>query len=131
MAFHTNHHHHYHDAPPARISLTLSRHPSLSSIASGSSSGPHPVSAKTCCMYVRAGHPPFARPCEGVHRSTSFMSSSLLLQQCPTFLVCLILIVFLMDGRWLNSCCFMGWCLKDLYTRMQRTILNIVLLGII
>ena len=38
-------------------------------------------------MYVRAGHPAFARPCVGVHKSTSLMSSSLLLQQCPTCLV--------------------------------------------
>ncbi len=29
-------------------------------------------------MYVRAGHPAFARPCVGVHKSTSLMSSSLL-----------------------------------------------------
>ena len=34
-------------------------------------------------MYVRAGRPAFARPCVGVHKSTSLMSSSLLLQQCP------------------------------------------------
>ena len=32
-------------------------------------------------MYVRAGRPAFARPCVGVHKSTSLMSSSLLLQQ--------------------------------------------------
>ena len=40
-------------------------------------------------MYVRAGRPAFARPCVGVHksRSTSLMSSSLLLQQCPACLV--------------------------------------------
>ena len=31
-------------------------------------------------MYVRAGRPAFARPCVGVHKSTSLMSSSLLLQ---------------------------------------------------
>ena len=37
----------------------------------------------------------FACPCEGVHRSTSLMSSPLLLQHCPT---CLILIVFVMGG---------------------------------
>ena len=36
-------------------------------------------------MYVRAGRPIFARPCVGVHKSTSLMSSSLLLQQCPAF----------------------------------------------
>ncbi len=32
-------------------------------------------------LYVRAGHPDFAWPYVGVHGSTSFMSSSLLLQQ--------------------------------------------------
>ena len=36
-------------------------------------------------MYVRAGRPAFARV--GVHKSTSLMSSSLLLQQCPACLV--------------------------------------------
>ena len=30
-------------------------------------------------MYVRAGRPAFARPCVGIHKSTSLMSSSLLL----------------------------------------------------
>ena len=65
----------------ARTSLTLSCHPSLSSIASGRSSGQHPVSALSCCMLVRVGRLAFARPCEGVHRSTALMSSSLLLQQ--------------------------------------------------
>ena len=40
-------------------------------------------------MYVRAGRPVFAWPYVGVHRSTSLMSSSLLLQQCPACLVCL------------------------------------------
>ena len=78
--------------PLARISLTLSRHFSLSFIASGRSSGLHPVSSHSCCMYVRAGRPAFAWPYAGVHRSTSLLSSSLLLQQCPTCLVCLILI---------------------------------------
>ena len=80
-------HHHHHIALVARISLTLSRHPSLSFIARGRSSGQHPVSSHSCWMYVRAGHPAFARPCVGVHKSTSLMSSSLLLQQCPTCLV--------------------------------------------
>ena len=74
-------HHHHHDAPPARISLTLSRHFSLSFIASGRSSGLHPVSSHSCCMYVRAGRPTLAHPYVGVHRSTSLMSSSLLLHQ--------------------------------------------------
>ena len=43
-------HHHHHVVPPARISLILSRHFSLSFIASGRSSGLHPVSSHSCCM---------------------------------------------------------------------------------
>ena len=81
------HHHHHHIALVARISLTLSRHSSLSFIALGRSSGQHPVSSHSCWMYVRAGRPAFARPCVGIHKSTSLMSSSLLLQQCPVWFV--------------------------------------------
>ena len=62
-------------------------HFSLSFIASGRSSGLHPVSSHSCCMYVLAGRPALARPYVGVHRSTSLMSSSLLLQQYPECLV--------------------------------------------
>ena len=94
------HHHHHHVVPLARISLTLSRHFSLSFIASGRSSGLHPVSSHSCWMYVRVGRPAFARPYVGVHRSTSLMSSSLLLQQCPACLVRLTWIVFVMGGNW-------------------------------
>ena len=84
----TNHHHHHHHIVLlARISLTLPRHFSLSFIASGRSSGLHPVPSHSCCMYVRAGCPAFAWLYVGVHRSTSLMSSSLLLQQCPACLV--------------------------------------------
>ena len=86
-------HHHHHVVLVARISLTLSRHFSLSFIASGRSSGQHPVSSHSCWMYVRAGRPAFAWPCVGVHKSTSLMSSSLLLQQCPACLVRLTWIV--------------------------------------
>ena len=71
--------HHHHVVPLARISLTLSRHFSLSFIASGRSSRLHPVSSHSCCMYCRAGHPAFSRPYVGVHWSTSLMSSPLLL----------------------------------------------------
>ena len=74
----------------------LSRHPSLSSIIPGRSWRLHPVSAQSSCIQVLAGHPAFARPCEGVHRSMLFMSLSLLLQQCPTCLVHLTWIVFIM-----------------------------------
>ena len=83
----------------AWISLTLSRHFFLSFIASGRSSWPHPVSSHNCWMYVQAGHPVFAWPYAGVHESTSLMSSSLLLQQCPACLVRLTWIVFVMGGR--------------------------------
>ena len=107
-------HHHHHVVPPARIPLTLSRHFFLSFIASGRSSGLHPVSSQSCCMYVQAGHPAFARPYVGVHRSTSLISLSLLLQQCPACLVCLTWIVFVMGGRWPYSWCFVGVCLQDL-----------------
>ena len=73
--------------PLAQISLIFSRHFSLSFTTSGRSSGLHLVSSHSCCMYVRAGRPAFAWPYARVHRSTSLMSSSLLLQQCPACLV--------------------------------------------
>ena len=98
--------------PPARISLTLSRYISLSFIAAGLSLGLHPVSSQSCCMYVRAGRPAFARPYVGVHRSSSLMSSSLLLQQCPACLVRLTWIVFVMGCRWPYSWCFVGCYLQ-------------------
>ena len=99
---------HHHVVPLARISLTLSRCFSLSFIASGRSSGLHPVSSHSCCMHVLAGRPAFARSCVGVHRSTSLMSSSLLIQQCPACLVWLTWIVFVMGGRWPYSWCLVG-----------------------
>ena len=91
---------HHHGVPPVQISLILFCHFSLSFIASGRFSGLHPVSSHSYCMYVRAGRPVFAQLYVGVHRSTSLMSSSLLLQQCSACLVRLIWIVFVMvDGR--------------------------------
>ena len=107
--------HHHHVVPLARISLTLSRHFSLSFIASGRSSGLYPVSSHSYWMYVRAGRPAFARSYVGVHRSTSLMSSSLLLQQCPACLVRLTWIVFVMEGRWPYSWCLVGCCRQDLF----------------
>ena len=106
----------------ARISLTLSRHFSLSFIASGKSSGLHPVSSHSCWMYVRAGRPAFARPCVGVHKSTSLMSSSLLLQQYPACLVRLTWIVFVIGGRWPYSWCLVGCCRQNLFN-IARSIL--------
>ena len=118
--FNTTHHHHV--VPLAWISLSLSRHFSLSFIASGRSSGLHPVSSHSCCMYVRAGRPAFAWPYVGVHRSTSLMSSSLLLQHCPACLVRQALIVFVMGGRWSYSWCLVGCCHQDLFS-IARNIL--------
>ena len=114
--------HHHNVVPPARISQTLSRHSSLSFIAPSRSLGLHPVSSHSCCMYVRAGRPAFARPYVEVHRSTSLMSSSLLLQQYPACLVHLTSIVFVMGGRWQYSWCLVRCCLQDLFN-IARSIL--------
>ena len=119
---HHHHLHHHHVVPQARISLTLYRHFSLSFITSGRSSGLHPVSSHSCWMYVRAGHPAFARPYVGVHRSTSLMSSPLLLQQFPACLVRLTWIVFVMGGRLPYSWCLVGSCRQDLF-KIARSIL--------
>ena len=96
--------------------------PSLSSITSGRSSRLHPVSAQSCCIWVLAGRPVFARLCEGVNRSMSIVSSSLRLQQCPACLVHLTWIVFVMGGKWPYSGCFVGCCLQDLFN-IARSIL--------
>ena len=120
--YRNHHHHHHHIVLAARISLTLSRHSSLSFIALGRSSGQQPVSSHSCWMYVRAGRPAFARPCVGIHKSTSLMTSSLLLQQCPACLVRLTWIVFVIGGRWPYSWCLVGCCCQDLF-RIARSIL--------
>ena len=120
--YESNHHHHHHIVLVARISLTLSCHFSLSFISSGRSSWQHPVSSHSCWIYVRAGRPAFARPCVGVHKSSSLMSSYLLLQQCPACLVCLTWIVFVIGGRWPYSWCLVGCCRQDLF-KIARSIL--------
>ena len=107
---------------PARISLTLSHHFSLSFIASGRCSGLQPVSSQSCCMYIRGGRPAYVRPYAGVHRNTSLMSSFLLLQQCPACLVRLTWIVFVMGGKRSYSWCLVGCCLHDLFN-ITRSIL--------
>ena len=101
--------------PLAQISLTLFRHFFLSYIGFGRSSGLHPVSSHSCSMYVLAGRPAFARPYATVHRSTSVMSSSLLLPQFLACLVRLTCIVFVTGCRWPYSWCFVGCCRQDLF----------------
>ena len=49
-------------------------------------------------MYVRAGRPAFTWPYVGVHRSTSLLSSSLFLQQCPACVLRLTWLDFVMGG---------------------------------
>ena len=73
-------------------------------------------------MSVRIGRLTFARPREGDYRSTSLMSSSQHLHQCPACLFRLTWRVFVMGGRWLYSCCFVGCCLQDLFN-IARSIL--------
>ena len=120
FAYRAIHHHHHHIVLAARISLTLSRHSSQSFIALGRSSGQQPVSSHSCWMYVRAGRPAFARPCVGIHKSTSLMSSSLLLQQCPACLVRLTWIVFVIGGRWPYSWCLVGCCRQNAACNPQQ-----------
>ena len=121
MIMWTYHYHHL-VVPQAQISLTLSRHSFLSFIASGRSSGLHPVYLQSWCIYVRAGCPAFTRLYARVHRRISLMTSSLLLQQCPACLVRLTWIVFVMGGRWPYSWGFVGCCLLVLF-KIARSIL--------
>ena len=58
----------------------------------------------------------------GVHKSTSLMSLSLLLQQCPACMVRLTWIVFVIGGRWPYSWCLVGCCRQDLF-KIARSIL--------
>ena len=76
-----------------RTDFPDSRHSSLSSIASGRSFRRHPVSVQICYWWVLVGQPILARLYEGVHSRMSFMTSSLLIQQCPACLVRLIRLV--------------------------------------
>ena len=113
---------HHHIMLFARISLTLFRDSSLSSITSGRSSKLHPVFVQSYCRYVLAGRPILASLCEGVHGRTLLMSSSLHLQHYPACLVRLIRMVFEVGGRWLYSCCFVGFCFQNLFN-IARSIL--------
>ena len=74
---------------------------------------PYPHIAAVCMF--QAGRPAFAWPYAGVHRSTSLMSSSLLLQQCPACLVRLNCIVFAMWSKWPYSWCLVRCCRQDLF----------------
>ena len=117
---HHHHHHHHHVVPRAWISLTLAHHFSIPFIASGRSSGLHPVSSQSCCMNVQAA---FARSYVGVHRSTSLMISFPLPQQCPACLVRLTWVVFVIGGRWPYSKGLVGCCCLELFNIARNILL--------
>ena len=50
-----------------------------------------------------------------LYRSTSLISSSLLLQLYPACLIRLTCIVFVMGGKWPHSWCLVGCCRRDLF----------------
>ena len=108
---------HNHHGYPGPFLATLLNRPLLPAGFQG-----YTLYRQSCCIYVRAGRPAFSRPCEGVHWSSSLMSFSLLLQQCPTYLVRLTWILFVMGGKWPYSCYFVGCCLLDLFN-IARVIL--------
>ena len=86
-------------------SLTTSTYRS-SPLAGLQGNTPYPHRAAVCMFELAMLL--FSRPYVGVHRNTSLMSSSLLLQHCPACLVRLTWIVFVMGGRWPYSWCFVG-----------------------
>ena len=56
-------------------------------------------------------------PYVGVHKRTSLISLSLLLQHCPVHLAHLTLIVCEMRGKWPYNCCFVRCHVQDLLKR--------------
>ena len=105
----------------ARISWTLSRHLSLSSIAPGRSSRLHPVLAQSCFRSVLVCHPTLDHPCEVDHWSVyEFVFTS-----PAVYLIRLILMVFEMSGRWPYRCCFVGCCLWDLFNKARSILVQL------
>ena len=96
-----HHHHHHQVALTAQsyltLSLSLSRHLSLSFIVSSRSFRLHPMSAQSL---VVAGRPTLASLLRSrVHNRTSLISSSQHLQRCSISLVRLTSMVYKMGGR--------------------------------
>ena len=96
----------------ARISLTLSCRPSLSSIAPGRSSRLHPVAVQSHCWKVLAGRPKKFRPCSQEYIAYEFIFTS-------SAVSCISdssnADSFVMGGRWPYSYCFVG-CLLRTYS---------------
>ena len=115
------HHHHHQVAPLALISLTLSRYSSLSSIAPGRFCSLHPVSVQSCYREVLVCRPTLICPCEGSHKRTSYIGSSLLLQKCPACLVRLIWMVLEIESKWPYTYSFVGCCFWG-FRKITRTL---------
>ena len=49
------------------------------------------------------------------------MSSSLLLQQCPAYLILMVLVI---EGKCPYSCCFVGCCFQDLFNIVKSKVSN-------
>ena len=106
-------HHHHHVMLLARISLTLSLSLSLAIRLYHPSLPAGPLDYILCpYWWVLVGRPTHARPCEGVHRKTSLMSSSLLLHWCSSYFFRRIWMVLEMWAWWLYCCCF--WYIASL-----------------
>ena len=67
--------------------LPIVRIPQKFKIAFGRSSRWHPMSVQSWWMYVSDGQSALVNQCVVIHHTTSFMSSSLSLQQCAALLV--------------------------------------------
>ena len=56
--------------------------------------------------------------------SISLMVSSLLLQQCPAYLLCLTWMIFEMGGRWPYRCRFVGCCLQKIFNTARSILVE-------
>ena len=69
---------------------------------------------------VSAGQSAQVYLCLEVHWRTSQMSSSLLAKQCPVYLPHPIRMVYMIGGKRLYNCCFVGCCFQDLLKAAQH-----------
>ena len=100
---------HHQVTPATRSNLTLSHCPSLSTIALSRSSKQHPVFTQSWCNCLLTSQQWDFHLLESIRKC--HMSSSKLLQQCPSCLFCLTWLVYEMEDR----CCFVGCCFQDLF----------------
>ena len=92
-----------------RISQTLSRHPSLWSIAFGKSSGQHPVSSQICCSSWTSCL------CSSMWRGSREYITYELVPTTPAVSRMSVSTNFDSFRRWPYSCCFVGCCLQDVF----------------